>query len=106
MAMMGHASDISASYLEKSDGLFLKEYVKAEPFVTVFGVSKNGLTELTEEVQSLADWKAESEMKLNEKTEKINELYERISRMEKENQTLKEGLAELRKMVIELTNQH
>jgi len=45
-------------------------------------------------------------MKLNEKTEKINELYERISRMEKENQTLKEGLAELRKMVIELTNQH
>ena len=28
MAFMGHASNVSASYLEKSNGMFLKEYVK------------------------------------------------------------------------------
>jgi integrase len=82
MAMMGHASDISGSYLEKSDGLFLKEYVRAEPFVTVFGVSKNGLTDLTEEVQRLADWKTEAEHQITEKTEKINNLYSRNEELE------------------------
>lgn len=52
-AMMGHATSISASYLEKSDALFLREYVKFEPHVTVFGIEKNGLTELSEEITAL-----------------------------------------------------
>ena len=53
MAFMGHASNVSASYLEKSSGLFLKEYIKVEPYVTVFGVNKAKVTEMTEEIEGL-----------------------------------------------------
>ncbi len=37
MAFMGHASDVSASYLEQDSSIFEKIYVKIEPFLTVFG---------------------------------------------------------------------
>ena len=53
MSMMGHASNISGSYLEKSEGLLLKEYLRVEPYVTVFGVDKSSVTILSEEVQNL-----------------------------------------------------
>ncbi len=53
MAMMGHSSNISASYLEKSNGLFLREYIKVEPYLTVFGVNKHKVTEMTEEIVEL-----------------------------------------------------
>ncbi len=53
MAMMGHASDISATYLEKSDGLFLKEYLKVEPYVTVYGVDKSQITLMSENYDEL-----------------------------------------------------
>ena len=53
MAFMGHASNVSASYLEKSNGMFLKEYVKVEPYVTVFGVNKHKVTEMSEEIEGL-----------------------------------------------------
>ncbi|MBA7642269.1 hypothetical protein ES703_49958 [subsurface metagenome] len=36
-AFMGHSTDVSGSYLEKPRGLFVKEYIKVEPFVTGFG---------------------------------------------------------------------
>lgn len=53
MAMMGHASDISTTYLEKSDGLFLKEYIKVEPYVTVYGVDKSQITLISENYDEL-----------------------------------------------------
>jgi hypothetical protein len=53
MAFMGHASNVSATYLEKSTGLFLKEYVKVEPYLTVFGVNKHKVTEMSEEIEGL-----------------------------------------------------
>ncbi len=53
MAMMGHASDTSAKYLEKSNGLFLKEYIKVEPWITVYGVDKSQVQAVNEEVEDL-----------------------------------------------------
>jgi hypothetical protein len=52
-AFMGHASDMSATYLEKSDGLFLKEYIKVEPYVTVYGVDKSQIITVNENVDEL-----------------------------------------------------
>jgi hypothetical protein len=53
MAFMGHASDVSASYLEKPDGLFLREYIRVEPWVTVYGLDKSQILEVTEHVDEL-----------------------------------------------------
>jgi integrase len=52
-AFMGHSSTVSASYLEQGNGLFLKEYLKVEPYLTVFGVNKSKVTELSGEVEEL-----------------------------------------------------
>lgn len=53
-AFMGHRTDISGSYLEKPRGLFVKEYIKVEGFITVF--SKMGETErLAERTSVLED---------------------------------------------------
>ena len=78
MSMMGHASNVSASYLEKSVGLLLKEYVRIEPYVTVFGIDKSSVTVLSEEVQNL------NTMTLN---------------LAKENQTLKSQMKKFRKEI-------
>jgi hypothetical protein len=53
MAFMGHSSDMSASYLEKSNGLFLKEYIKVEPYLTVYGVDKSQIITVNENVDEL-----------------------------------------------------
>jgi integrase len=52
-AMMGHATSISHGYLEKSDGLFIQEYIKAEPYLTVFGLNKEAVTEMNEKVYNV-----------------------------------------------------
>ena len=54
-AMMGHSSGVSASYLEKGEGSFLREYIRIEPYVTLFGVDRNGVTDLAETVQELRE---------------------------------------------------
>lgn len=80
MAMMGYASDISATYLEKSDGLFLKEYLKVEPYVTVYGVDKSQITLMSENYDELKSNLSEviaKQQKDKEKLEKqISEMYE------------------------------
>lgn len=53
MAFMGHASNMSATYLEKSQGLFLKEYLKVEPWVTVYGIDKSQFSEVNQNVDAL-----------------------------------------------------
>ncbi len=53
MAFMGHSSDMSATYLEKSDGLFLKEYIKVEPYLTVYGLDKSQIIAVNENVDEL-----------------------------------------------------
>jgi integrase len=52
-AMMGHATPVSQSYLEKTDGLYIQEYVKVEPYLTVFGINKEKVTEMGEEIHTL-----------------------------------------------------
>lgn len=52
-AMMGHATDVSAGYLNKSNGLFLKAYVQVEPLLTVYGVQKTQLQKVNEELDDM-----------------------------------------------------
>ncbi|MCW3997963.1 MAG: site-specific integrase [Candidatus Bathyarchaeota archaeon] len=52
-AMMGHKTTVSGSYLERSEGLLLKEYLKVEPYLTVFGLDKSKVTKLGEEMEEL-----------------------------------------------------
>ncbi len=52
-AMMGHASDVSGGYLEKNPAIFKKVYLKVEPFLTVFGVNKSLVNQMTQEVSGL-----------------------------------------------------
>ncbi len=54
-AFMGHASDVSASYLERNKGLFEMQYVKVEPLVTVFGINKSAVNEMSQKVEGLKD---------------------------------------------------
>lgn len=71
-AFMGHSTDVSGSYLEKPRGLFVKEYIKVEPFVTVFG--KSGETEklaertkaLEGEIATILDSRAAQERRIKE----------------------------------------
>ena len=76
-AMMGHASDISGTYLEKSDGLFLKEYLKVEPYITVYGVDKSQITLMNETVDELRQKYNDAEKELESNRVKIIELYEK-----------------------------
>jgi len=52
-AMMGHASNVSASYLEQANGIFEKMYVRVEPLLTVFGINQSVVNEMTKEVSGL-----------------------------------------------------
>ena len=54
-AMMGHTTSVSAGYLEKGNGTLLQEYIKVEPYLTVFGVSKTKVTEMGGEIEELKD---------------------------------------------------
>jgi len=69
MSFMGHASNISAGYIEKSNGLFLKEYVRVEPYVTVYGVQKNQVQRINED--------------LDETKQSLVELYQENKRFDK-----------------------
>jgi len=75
-AFMGHSSGVSASYLEKGEGSFLREYLRIEPYVTLFGVDRNNVTDLSE---NLAEQKAlvsdlKEEVALS--NERFRELYD------------------------------
>jgi integrase len=78
MAMMGHSSNISATYLEKSDGLFLKEYLKVEPYVTVYGVDKSQITLISENYDELKSSLSEV---IKQQQQDKEELLQQISSM-------------------------
>jgi len=50
-AFMGHASKTTDIYLEKNNGLFLREYVRVEPYITIFGTEKVALAKELGEVR-------------------------------------------------------
>ena len=83
-AFMGHSSGVSASYLERGEGSFLREYIRVEPYVTLFGVDRNGVTDLAETVE-------EQKAKLNdlaeqqlESNDRFKELYDQYRDLDKE----------------------
>jgi integrase len=81
MAFMGHASNISGTYLEKSDGLFLKEYLKVEPYITVYGgIDKSQITLMNENYDELKQKYETTEKELESNRTKIIELYEKTDR--------------------------
>ena len=75
MAFMGHASNTSAIYLEKSDGLFLREYIKVEPNVTVYGVDKSQISLMNETVEELRQKNEDTAKDLEANKTKLIELY-------------------------------
>lgn len=81
MAMMGHASNISGTYLEKSDGLFLREYIKVEPYITVYGVDKSQITLMNETADELRQKYDDAEKELESNRAEIIELYEKTEKM-------------------------
>jgi integrase/flagellin-specific chaperone FliS len=84
-AFMGHSTSISASYLEKGNGTFLQEYVKVEPYLTVFGVSKTKVTEMGGEIEEL-----KGSVQAMAKTEKI--IHDKITELEDENSKLRKQI--------------
>ena len=91
-AMMGHANDVSAGYLERNKGLFEMEYVKVEPYVTVFGVNKNVVNEMSQKMEGLKDSMvelAQKDTKLSVETEGLKTKFKNLTR---EVENLKEQL--------------
>ena len=86
-AMMGHSSGVSAGYLEKGEGSFLREYIRVEPFITLFGVDKNSVTDLSETV-------SEQKMQLEELEKKAVTSDATVSEIYIENKKLKVQLEE------------
>jgi len=93
MAMMGHASNISGTYLEKSDGLFLKEYLKVEPYITVYGIDKSQITIMNETVEALQQKIDDTEKELGSNKTKLIELYIETQKLKETNNSL-EGKVE------------
>ena len=73
-AFMGHSTSVSASYLEKGNGTFKKEYVKVEPYLTVFGIDSNKVTEMSRAIAELKVGLGEVTMKEMKNTTKISQL--------------------------------
>ena len=87
-AMMGHSSGISGSYLEKGEGSFLREYIRVEPFVTLFNVDKSDVTDLSETF-------AEQKVQLEELEKKLADSNDRVAVIFDKNQTLEAQVEEL-----------
>jgi len=87
-AFMGHTTSVSAGYLEKGNGIFLQEYVKVEPYLTVFGVSKTKVTEMGGEIEEL-----KGSVQAMAKTEKI--IHDKITELEDENSKLRKQIEDM-----------
>ena len=92
MAMMGHSSNVSAGYLEQNGGIFKKLYIKVEPFLTVFGINKSAVNEMTREVNGLKG-------NVVELGDKYVELIKRDLQLEAEVKELREQLKSATEMV-------
>jgi len=78
---MGHKTDISGGYLEKPRGLLLKEYIKVERFVLVFGKSSE-TTRLAEKTDVLEGMIDERGQRLKTLEDEIKELVKRNRQLE------------------------
>ncbi len=87
-AMMGHVTSISDSYLEYNDGMFIQEYIKLEPFVTVFGVNINETEIVTQIQDDMKELKAQT--------------YDKTAQLEKDVAELKEQLKSATELIYKL----
>jgi integrase len=101
-AMMGHANDVSAGYLERNKGLFEMEYVKAEPFVTVFGINKTAVTEMSQKMEGLKDTLKElvlegedTKLKTAQIAKENADLKKSVKEQDKEIQSLKAQISNM-----------
>jgi len=81
-AMMGHSSGVSATYLEKGEGSFLREYIRIEPYLTLFGVDRNNVTDLAETVEGQRIRIEELGEKLSNSADRFAEIYDRNRALE------------------------
>jgi len=89
-AMMGHKTSISAGYLEKPQGLFLKTYLRVEPYLTVFGAGEGRFTELSGEVRQLREQMEGLDARLRDRDAEAAGLYRKLEALREQYQ---EGLA-------------
>jgi len=94
-AMMGHSSGVSAGYLEKGEGSFLREYTRVEPFVTLFALDKNEVTDLSETLAEQAAQITDLEKKLAGSNDRVAAIFDK-------NQTLEEKIEGLENKVKEM----
>lgn len=87
-AMMGHTTGVSASYLEKGEGSFLREYIRVEPFLTLFNIDKSEVIDLSENF-------AEQKVQLEELEKKLVNSAATVSEIYYENKKLKMQVYEL-----------
>jgi integrase len=97
-AFMGHASTVSAGYLEKSSGLFLNAYVKVEPYITVFGIDKSQIIAVNETVEDLKQRTEELKDQIIAKDAELKDLSARLKMLE----ATKPALESMLKRVSEL----
>ena len=81
-AMMGHSSGVSASYLEKGEGSFLREYIRVESYLTLFGADRNNVTDLAETVEGQRIRIEELGGKLSDSADRFAEIYDRNRALE------------------------
>lgn len=77
---MGHKTDVSGSYLEKPRGLLIKEYVKVERYIIIFG--------RTSETVRLAEKTDVLEGMIDERGQRLKALEDGIKELVNKNRTL------------------
>jgi integrase len=122
-AMMGHASDNNAGYLERDPALFKMVYVKIEPLLTVFGSTnvqelikiKDTLALVVEGNKGVADKTQRLENKAESLEAKVEELSSQLKRAVKyisqlteeiENRNKLEAQEDFNKLVAEIDKEH
>lgn len=94
-SMMGHSTDISASYLEKGQGLFLKEYLRVETYLTVSGVDSTKFTEVTEKFEDLSSEFSEVKEELSKSDRILKRLYDEHTELKDSVKNLERDVAAL-----------
>ncbi|MBA7610665.1 hypothetical protein ES703_17877 [subsurface metagenome] len=97
-AFMGHSSGVSASYLEKGEGSFLREYIRIEPYLTLFGVDRNNVTDLAETIEELKAHVSDLEEERALYTERFTEIYDRNKTLETRIREINEEQSENKKV--------
>jgi len=102
-AMMGHASDVSAGYLNQDKGIFEKMYVKIEPLLTVFGSVDEALKQefrgLKDNIVDLAGKNLEREAETKQLKKEMVELIGLVNEQQGQLKSAIRYISELRQEI-------